>query len=153
MIYGRFRAGEASAELARIRIDGAWGPLRRGPATAMSPPTGTLTGPGVQGRSILGPAGILRYPSTFLLRATPAPHLLYRPQQRQICQTGNLPAYGTLPAVHLCVGKKAYLQARKIRHLAPQRQERRRNPGVPEPAISPAYITAPGGRTTRREPR
>ena len=35
MIYGRFRAGETSAEL--TWIGGAPGPLRRGPATAMGP--------------------------------------------------------------------------------------------------------------------
>src|SRR5512146_2718764 len=128
MIYGRLRAGETSAELAWI--GGASGPLRRGPATAMGPATGVATGrpcPPASGgrdpvgqvirsRSILGPAGVLRYPSTSLLRATPAPHLLYRPQLRQICQTGKVSAYGTLPPAHLCVGTNAYLVTAKIRH-------------------------------------
>ena len=83
MIYGRFRAGETSAEL--TWIGGASGPLRRGPATASGPATNIATGRSrppasggrdpvaqvIQGRSILGPAGVLRYPSTSLLRATP----------------------------------------------------------------------------------
>jgi hypothetical protein len=43
MIYGRFRAGETSAALTPIRIDGASGPLRRGPATVLSPSTGAAT--------------------------------------------------------------------------------------------------------------
>ena len=118
MIYGRFRAGETSAALTPIRIDGASGPLRRGPATALSPSTKQV----VKGRSILGPAGVLRYPSTSLLRATPAPNLLYRRQLRQICQTGKVSAYGTLPPVHLCVGKNVYFRFRKMRHSMPSRQ-------------------------------
>jgi len=83
MIYGRFRAGETSAEL--TWIGGAPGPLRRGPATVTGPATSAaaglsrppaiggraLAGQVIQGRSILGPAGVLRYPSTSLLRATP----------------------------------------------------------------------------------
>ena len=43
-------------------------------------------------------AGAQRYASTFLLRPTPPPRLLYRPRPRQICQTGKVLAYGTLPA-------------------------------------------------------
>ena len=54
----------------------------------------------IQGRSIHGPAGLLRSPSTSLLRATRLQHLLYSPPPRQIWQTGKVPAYGTLPAVH-----------------------------------------------------
>jgi hypothetical protein len=83
MIYGRFRAGETSAEL--TWIGGASGPLQRGPATAAGPATGIATGRSrppasggrdlvgqvIRSRSILGPAGVLRYPSTSLLRATP----------------------------------------------------------------------------------
>src|SRR6266702_6259031 len=132
MIYERFRTDETSAKL--TWIDGASGPLRRGPATAMGPATDVAAGQSrpptsgghdpsgqvIQGRSFLGPAGVLRYPSTSLLRATPAPHLLYRPQPRQICQTGKVPAYRTLPPVHLCVCINVYFRARRrsgeIRH-------------------------------------
>jgi hypothetical protein len=53
--------------------------------------------PVVQSRSMARPAGLLRYPGTCLLSATPAPHLLYRPQPWQICRIGKVPAYGTLP--------------------------------------------------------
>ena len=84
MIYERFRTDETSAKL--TWIDGASGPLRRGPATAMGPATDVAAGQSrpptsgghdpsgqvIQGRSFLGPAGVLRYPSTSLLRATPA---------------------------------------------------------------------------------
>src|SRR5581483_6860997 len=130
MIYGRFRAGETCAELTWI---GASGPLRPGPATATGPATSAAarrsgppasggharTGQAIPGRSILGPAGVLRYPSTSLLRATPAPHLLYRPQPQQICQTGKVSAYGTLLPVHLCVGTSVHFPASEIRHKAP----------------------------------
>ena len=51
----------------------------------------------VRCRSNRGQAGVLRYPSTCLLRATPLHHLLYRPQPWQICRIGKVPAYGTLP--------------------------------------------------------
>jgi hypothetical protein len=131
MIYGRFRAGETSATLAWI--EGALGPRQRGPATATGPATDVAAGRSrppaiggrasarlvIQGRSILGPAGVLRYLSTSLLRATPAPHLLYRRQLRQICQTGKVSAYGTLPPAHLCVGKKSYYRTLKMRHPMP----------------------------------
>ena len=134
MIYGRFRAGETNAEL--TWMGGAPGPLRRGPAAATGPATSAAAGRShpsasgghalaaqiIPGRSLVGPAGVLRYPSTSLLRATPAPHLLYRPQPRQICQTGKVPAYGTLPQLLLCVGKNAYFQTMEMRHLVPQRQ-------------------------------
>lgn len=50
------------------------------------------------GQDTCGQAGAERYPSTFLLRATPPPRLLYRPQPQQICQIGKVLAYGTLPA-------------------------------------------------------
>ena len=91
MVAERFRAGETSARL-------AWTgrmthPRRRGPAAATGPsgPVGPMNSlvrvaagqprpsasgghdPArhtIQGRSILGPAGVLRYPSTSLLCAT-----------------------------------------------------------------------------------
>ena len=83
MIYGRFRAGETNAEL--TWMGGAPGPLRRGPAAVTGPATSAAAGwshPSasgghalaaqiIPGRSLLGPAGVLRYPSTSLLRATP----------------------------------------------------------------------------------
>jgi hypothetical protein len=133
MIYERFRAGETTAKPAWN--DGASGPLRRGPATGLRlatdttgrscPPSSGGHDPAEQvilGWSIHGPAGVLRFPSTSLLRATPAPHLLYRPQPRQICQTGKVPAYGTLPPVHLCVGTNVYFQPREFRHSLPNRR-------------------------------
>jgi hypothetical protein len=49
---------------------------------------------------------------------TPAPPLLYRPQPRQISQTGKVPAYGTLPPLHLCVGTNVYFQGQEIPTLA-----------------------------------
>jgi hypothetical protein len=131
MIYGRFRAGETNATL--TWIEGASGPRQRGPATATGPATDVaagrsrplaigghaLAGQVIQGRSILGPAGVLRYLSTSLLRATPAPHLLYRRQLWQICQTGKVSAYRTLPPARLCVGKNGYYRTGEIRHPMP----------------------------------
>ena len=52
----------------------------------------------LQARGTREQAGAQRYTSTFLLRPTPPPRLLYRPRPRQICQTGKVLAYGTLPA-------------------------------------------------------
>jgi hypothetical protein len=52
----------------------------------------------VRCRSNRGQAGVLRYPSTCLLRATPLHVLLYRPQPWQICKIGKVPAYGSLPS-------------------------------------------------------
>ncbi len=52
------------------------GPQRRGsvagtgPGGQGDPLVRVAAGQGIQGRSILGPAGLLRYPSTSLLRAT-----------------------------------------------------------------------------------
>ena len=88
MVYERFRTDESSARLAWIGH--STGPRRRGPVAATelagpSPPAmwfaaGQPQPPAacdhdraeqvIQGRSILGPAGLLRYPSTSLLRAT-----------------------------------------------------------------------------------
>src|ERR1700730_4813075 len=140
MVYERFRAGEAERRdkpgSAELRV-----PQRRGPvaATRSAGPTdpavrvateqpGSLPSGGhhpaghvIQGRSILGPAGVLRYPSTSLLRATRLQPLLYSPQPQQICQIGKLPAYGTLPLTWARLLKSAYLHlshwSRKTRHL------------------------------------
>src|SRR5207237_10179416 len=87
----------------------------RPPGSGAHDPAGQV----ILGWSIHGPAGVLRFPSTSLLRATPAPHLLYRPQPQQICQTGKVPAYGTLPPVLLCVGTNVYFRTVRIRHTAP----------------------------------
>ena len=42
--------------------------------------------------------------------------LLYRHRPKQICRTGKVPAYGTLPPLLLCVGKNAYFQTAEMRH-------------------------------------
>lgn len=83
MIYGRFRAGETSAELTwmggtPVRYDGDQQPPR---AQRPAPPRDDHICPRAaampsqrrssRGWSLLGPAGVLRYPSTSLLRATP----------------------------------------------------------------------------------
>src|SRR5260370_22836060 len=85
MVYERFRAGETSA--GQAWMGRTTGPQRRrlvavtksaDPAIRVAielprTPTGDSRDPAghvIQGRSILGPAGVLRYPSTSLLRAT-----------------------------------------------------------------------------------
>src|SRR6266849_8440482 len=45
----------------------------------------------IQGWSILGPAGVLRYPSTSLLRATPAPHPVIQPSTAADLPNGQGP--------------------------------------------------------------
>ena len=52
----------------------------------------------LQARGTREQAGAQRYTSTFLLRPTPPPRLLYRPRPWQILQTGKVLAYRTLPA-------------------------------------------------------
>ena len=59
-------------------------------------PAATRVGLVLWSQSMSRPAKVLRYPGTCLLRATPAPHLLYRPQPWQICRIRKVPAYGTL---------------------------------------------------------
>jgi hypothetical protein len=59
-------------------------------------PAATSVGPVVWSQSVGRPAKVLRYPGTCLLSATPAPHLLYRPNPWQICRISKVPAYGTL---------------------------------------------------------
>ena len=88
MVSVRFRTDTTSAKLAWIGL--TTGPQLRGPVAAMKltglsfpavrvateqPRAPTTCGPDrarqvIQGRSILGPAGLLLYPSTSLLRAT-----------------------------------------------------------------------------------
>jgi hypothetical protein len=58
-------------------------------------PAAASAGLVVWSQSMVGPAEVLRYPGTCLLSATPAPHLLYRPQLWQICRIGKVPAYRT----------------------------------------------------------
>src|SRR5215468_8999897 len=75
MLSARFRAGETSARLTwtgRTR-----GPRRRGPVAATGPGGSVIrvaAGQVIQGRSVLGSAGLLRSPSTSLLRATRLQH-------------------------------------------------------------------------------
>jgi hypothetical protein len=59
-------------------------------------PAATSVGLAVRSQSMGRPAEVLRYPGTCLLSATPAPHLLYRPQPWQICRIRKVPAYRTL---------------------------------------------------------
>ena len=105
MVSAQFRAGETSAKPSWIGR--ATGPLRRGqvrvtvsrprpPASSGHDPAGHV----IQGRSIIGPAGVLPYPSMSLLRATRLHNLLYRRQPQQIWQTGKVAAYGTVRLVH-----------------------------------------------------
>src|SRR4029077_1185472 len=70
MVSERFRAGETSARL--TWTGRATGPQYRGPVAAARPagPVVLVAGQVIQGRSIHGPAGLLRYTSTSLLRAT-----------------------------------------------------------------------------------
>jgi hypothetical protein len=59
-------------------------------------PAATSVGLVVRSQSMGRPAKVLRYSGTCLLSATPAPHLLYRPQPWQICRIRKVPAYRTL---------------------------------------------------------
>lgn len=59
-------------------------------------PAATSVGLVVRSQSMGRPAKVLRYSGTCLLSATPAPHLLYRPQPWQICRIRKVPAYQTL---------------------------------------------------------
>ena len=141
MIYERFRAGETTAkpawnDSASVRYDG-----NRRPAYAqrssssrddrVRPSAAAMTR---RSRSSWAGASIGQQeccdiPARPSFALTPAPHLLYRPQPQQICQTGNVPAYGTLPPVHLCVGTNAYFQPEKFRHSPLNRQEPRIHSG------------------------
>ena len=160
MVYVQFRTYGTRGRLAWI--DHTTGPPRRGPVAATGPAGPTVAifaaqpkpppscgrsraGHAIQGRSILGPAGVLRYPSTSLLRATPAPHLLYSPQPQQICQTGKVPAYGTLPPTWV----RLDITSIAIRHTVPKKMDihlytgtngtaaRRQREGGQRPPISP----------------
>jgi len=181
MVSERFRADETNAKLTRIGRTA--GPRRREPADATRPaglvdpavrvaaeqprppasgghdPAGRV----IRGWSILGPAGVLRYPSTSLLRATPAPHLLYRRPPRQICRIGKVPAYRTLPAVHrsrhISVYSPLSHHSRETGHLPVNRhQPRSRMRGLgrlgetgQRPPISPREPAAPAIGTALRE--
>src|SRR6516164_529949 len=121
MVSARFRAGETSARLTWIGRTA--GSRRREPVAATGPEGPVIrvaAGQVIQGRSVLGSAGLLRSSSTSLLRATRLQPLLYSPQPRQIWQTGKVPAYGTLPAVHRDRQISVYFQSshwsRKIGH-------------------------------------
>jgi len=59
-------------------------------------PAPTSVGLVVWSQSMGRPPKVLRYRCTCLLSATPAPHLLYRPQPWQICRIRKVPAYRTL---------------------------------------------------------
>lgn len=59
-------------------------------------PAAASVGLGVRSQGMDRPAEVLRYSGTCLLSATPAPHLLYRPQPWQICQIRKVPAYRSL---------------------------------------------------------
>ena len=74
MVYERFRAGciEREADLDGPDYGSAMPGTgsRHGTGGQGDPLVRVAAGQGIQGRSILGPAGLLRYPSTSLLRAT-----------------------------------------------------------------------------------
>lgn len=98
MVSARFRAGKTSARLTWMgRATGPAGPAGlaiRVAAIPMEPPGSgghDLTGQVIQGWSILGSAGVLRYPSTSLLRATPAPHPVIQPSTAADLPNGQGP--------------------------------------------------------------
>lgn len=98
MVSARFRAGKTSARLTWMgRATGPAGPAGpaiRVAARPMEPPGSgghDLTGQVIQGWSILGSAGVLRYPSTSLLRATPAPHPVIQPSTTADLPNGQGP--------------------------------------------------------------
>lgn len=98
MVSARFRPGKTNARLTWTgRATGPAGPV--GPAIRVAARPTEPPGSGghdpagqvFQGWSILGPAGVLRYPSTSLLRATPAPHPVIQPSTAADLPNGQGP--------------------------------------------------------------
>ena len=96
----------------------------------------------------------MRSPSTSLLRVTPAPSLLYRPRLWQICQTGKVPAYGTLPAVHrdrqISVYSRSQHRPEKIGHSFPYGQQPRRDKRALTTPVRDGTSSRPRGKGSDR---
>jgi hypothetical protein len=166
MVSARFRVGKKSARLTwmgrAMGPAGPAGPAIRVAARPMEPlgsgchdPTGQV----IQGWSILGSAGVLRYPSTSLLRATPAPHPVIQPStaadlpngqgprlRNSSARTGRAPRLWLFPPVTLFpeIPTFAYIQS--------ETAQRRERLGTGQERRPKAACTGPGGAAPAMDP-
>lgn len=166
MVSARFRPGKTSARLTWMgRATGPAGPVGPAIRVAARPtePPGSgghdPTGQVFQGWSILGPAGVLRYPSTSLLRATPAPHPVIQPSTTADLPNGQGPCLRnssarTGPVSCKCLFPPVTLfpEIPTFAYIRSETAQQKEWLGTRHPGRPAAAQTSPGGAAPAMDP-